>query len=294
LRVDYDLPKGEEKAMSLEKITVSDGAELSAIVEGSGPPLVLVPGWSQSAAEFKHQIEAFSNSRTVIALNMRGHGGNKAPETGYRIQRFAKDLYDVIVAKSLDRADVLGHSMGCSIIYAYHSMFSAERPLGKLILVDEAALIVAKHGMDEEQKLNAGCFLPDLEALGGFMEAVVASNTAEATKEVIRGMFSGAIDESELAWVAEENVKLPRDKAAELLFDHALIDWSSEIKAIRNPALVVGGDASLFPAQSQRWIASQIPGARLEIFGADEGGSHFMFWENPEKFNALVSDFLTG
>ena len=39
-------------------------------------------------------------------------------------------------------------------------------------------------------------------------------------------------------------------------------------------------------------IAVQIPGADCIIFAADEGGSHFMFYENPEKFNAVVEDFL--
>ena len=34
----------------------------------------------------------------------------------------------------------------------------------------------------------------------------------------------------------------------------------------------------------QQWIADQIPGARVEIFEAEEGGSHFMWLENPAKF----------
>jgi non-heme chloroperoxidase len=40
------------------------------------------------------------------------------------------------------------------------------------------------------------------------------------------------------------------------------------------------------------WIASQIPGARLRIFTREEGGSHFMFLENPDLFTAVLRDFL--
>ena len=65
------------------------------------------------------------------------------------------------------------------------------------------------------------------------------------------------------------------------------------IPTIRLPTLVVGGHASIFPAHTQEWIAEQIPGAECVIFDAGEGGSHFMFYENPAKFNAVVETFLS-
>ena len=40
------------------------------------------------------------------------------------------------------------------------------------------------------------------------------------------------------------------------------------------------------------WIASKIPGAKVEIFEVEEGGSHFMFMENPTKFNKIALNFL--
>ena len=57
-------------------------------------------------------------------------------------------------------------------------------------------------------------------------------------------------------------------------------------------SLVVGSEASIFSAESQRWIAEQNPQATVEIFEATDGGSHFMFAENPERFNRVVLDFL--
>ena len=80
--------------------------------------------------------------------------------------------------------------------------------------------------------------------------------------------------------------------AADLLMDHCMLDWRDVIRRIDRPTLVVGGAKSIFPAQSQEWIAAQIPGARVSIFAEEEGGSHFMFYENPQAFNALVRDFL--
>jgi len=44
--------------------------------------------------------------------------------------------------------------------------------------------------------------------------------------------------------------------------------------------------------KSQQWVGSQIPGSRVEIFEESEGGNHFMFMENPEKFNRIVKEFI--
>jgi non-heme chloroperoxidase len=54
---------------------------------------------------------------------------------------------------------------------------------------------------------------------------------------------------------------------------------------------VIGGRVSLIPWKSIAWIAKQVPGAQLEIFEENQGGSHFMFVENPAKFNQIVSTF---
>jgi pimeloyl-ACP methyl ester carboxylesterase len=39
-------------------------------------------------------------------------------------------------------------------------------------------------------------------------------------------------------------------------------------------------------------MGTQIPGAQVVIFETEEGGNHFMFMENPEKFNRIVRDFM--
>jgi pimeloyl-ACP methyl ester carboxylesterase len=61
---------------------------------------------------------------------------------------------------------------------------------------------------------------------------------------------------------------------------------------IHNPTLVIGGRKSYIPWRSQVWISQSIPDSKLEFFEAAEGGGHFMFIENPEKFNQQVLNFL--
>lgn len=89
-----------------------------------------------------------------------------------------------------------------------------------------------------------------------------------------------------------QNLKMPRQYAAALLFDHATNDWRGMLKDINIPTLVVGGKTSLVGWKSQQWVARQIPGAQVVIFEENEGGNHFMFMENPQKFNSLVRNFV--
>ena len=57
-----------------KSFTIKDGANLNYLESGSGEPLVMIHGWSQTAAMFSSQIAAFSSHYRVIAVDMRGHG----------------------------------------------------------------------------------------------------------------------------------------------------------------------------------------------------------------------------
>jgi len=280
--------------MERRSVTVDGGVELSYLEGGTGHPLIMLPGWSQSAAEFERQFDDLTAVARVIAVDHRGHGESSKPEGGYRIQRLAKDLAELIDALGLDRPDVLGHSMGASVLWSYLSMFGSERAPRRLVIVDQAPAVLAQPGWSEQELADYGCLLPEAQALADFEGGVVASDTVETGKEIVRGMFTADIAESDLEWIAAENLKLPRAHAAHLLHDHCVIDWRSDIAAITLPTLVIGAEASIFSAASQRWIAGRIPGAEVDVFPADEGGSHFMFFENPERFNARVSRFLAA
>ena len=268
--------------------------ELSILEGGQGHPLVMLPGWSQSAAEYEGQFEALTKVARVIAVDHRGHGASPAPERGYRIQRLAKDLRDLVDALTLVSFDLLGHSMGCSVIWSYMSMCHVDRPPRKLVLVDQAPAVVGRKGWDETTRANAGCLFSNFDALADFEDAALRATDAKAHADVIRGMFTAEVKEERLLWVAAENLKLPRAHAVHLLHDHCIQDWRETISGIRRPTLVVGAEASVFSVQSQRWIAAQIPDAEVEIFEENDGGSHFMFLENPGRFNARVSAFLTA
>lgn len=278
--------------MKRKSLRIKDGTELSYLEGGTGLPLVMVHGWSQSARVFAGQFEALSKVRRVIALDWRGHGESEKTENGYRICRFAKDLFDFVTGLELAEFDILCHSLGTSVLWSYLAMFGDERSPRKLIFVDEPAALLARPNWSVQTCLDAGAIIDSLESLSNFTDSVRQADTATAHADIMRPMFTSAFPDDKLISIAAENLKLPRRYAATLLEDNCLQDWRNVVKQIRNPVLVVAAEGSPHPLQSQQWITSQIPGAKLEILSENDGGSHFMFVENPERFNDYVLRFL--
>ena len=274
-------------------IPLESGITLSALEGGDGHPLIMIPGWSQTAAEWRLNAEAITSCRRVIALDMRGHGESDTPGHGYRVYRLAKDLHEVLESLALSAVDLMGHSMGCAVIWAYLDLYGPSK-VERLVLVDQAPCMLPRADWDAEEKSRYGCFYEDSSGVDEFAAAVNDSTDLASTVELLKGLFNPCYPEDSLRIVAEENLKFPREHASDLLRDTAFGDWRDVIGRTELPTLVVGGQTSMFPSASQQWISSKIPGSRLEIFTEAEGGSHFMFLENPDLFNAKVLSFLVN
>ncbi len=272
-------------------VEIEGGIKLHYVEAGEGKPLIIIPSWSLTGAWYQHQLQGLSHNRRVIALDMRGHGESSKPENGYRVSRLAADLRAVIEALDLKEVDLMGHSIGSSIIWSYHDLFGDYR-LGRMVFVDQAPSVTAKPDWSPADCVRYGCLLPDLPALAEFYLAVRGAETAEETAPLVARLFSPKLPAADLLHFASEIVKLPRRHASDLLYNHCSLDWRDVIQTIRLETLVVGAEASIFSAESQVWIGEQIPGAQVEIFEEDDGGSHFMCYENPQRFNALVDAFL--
>lgn len=273
--------------------TLSDGTKLAYLDSGRGEPVLLLAGWSQSVAQYKHQFEAFSENHRLIAMDWRGHGQSDKPAGGYRVVRFAQDLRDFVKGLGLADLTVVAHSVGASVVWAYLDAYGSGG-IKRLVFIDKGAAETAKPDWDATTADIRGSSILELSGLSQFYHNVLCSTTVPQTVELLRRLFSQDFSEEELAWVAAENLLMPRPHAAALLWDIALDDWSDLFPCIQLPTLVVGAEASLYSAASQRWIAAQCPNGRAEIFEADDGGSHFMFMENPERFNRAVLDFIAG
>lgn len=273
-----------------KSVTTSDGVRLSYLEAGEGQPFVMIPGWSQTAIQWHHQIEHFAKTHRVVALDMRGHGESEKPDFGYRVYRLAKDVRDVMEALDLTDAVLMGHSMGCSVIWALYDLYGPER-ISALVLVDQSAFLADHPGMGDEERALAGAIFTPAACYDTVM-ALAGPESLAATERFVGGMFTPEAPRDLVAAVIDLNLAFPRHHSGTLIIDHVHNDWRDVIRRITLPTLTVGGRVSLVPWTSVVWQASAIAGAEVEIFEADEGGAHFMFMENPERFNARVDTFL--
>ena len=268
----------------------SDGVQLSYIRQGSGRPIVLIHGWSQCAEQFKHQIEPLSVRYDVIALDQRSHGESQKVPYGLKISRLSKDLYELLTELDLRDVALLGHSMGSSVIWCYIDLFGPER-LSKIILVDQPPFVTSNPHWTQQEVEDSGA----IDTPQKVFDNIAALRSTEA-EQVTRQMIDGALTKHATSetreWIVQCSLKMPRPLAGTLLYNLCHTDWRDLVPRIKLPTLIISGRASFIPWKSQDWIHRQIQGSQFEVFEEAEGGNHFMFIENPEKFNRLVMEYL--
>ena len=108
--------------------------------EGTGPPLVLIHGFSGSAHDFALQIPALAEHRRVLAIDHRGHGlsSNSLDESTYTIDHIVDDVIDWLDHTAIAGPfDILGHSMGGRV--AMRIALARRDLINSLILMDTTA-----------------------------------------------------------------------------------------------------------------------------------------------------------
>jgi non-heme chloroperoxidase len=267
-----------------------DGVQLSYIRRGSGRPVVLIHGWSQCAEEFKHQIGPLSARYDVIAVDQRSHGESQKVFHGLKISRLAKDLFELLAELDLNEVVLLGHSMGSSVIWCYIDLFGSER-LSKIILVDQSPFLTSDPHWTQQELEDSGAIFTTQQVFDT-VAALRSKEAEQVIRQVIDRMVTQHATPEMKEWIVQCNLKMPRHLAGTLMYNHWHIHWRDLIPRIDLPTLIISGRASLIPWKSQEWIHRQIKGSQFEVFEEAEGGKHFMFIENPEKFNRMIMEYL--
>ena len=209
---------------------------------------------------------------------------------GLRISRLSKDLYELVTELDLNGVALLGHSMGACVIWCYIDLFGPER-LSKIILVDQSPFLMTDPYWTQQEVEHSGA-IDTPQKLFDFIASLRGNEAEQLTRQIIDGMLTRHATSEVREWMVRCNLKMPRDFAAALLYNSNHTDWRDLIPRINLPALIISGRASFIPWKSQEWIHRQIKGSQFEVFEESEGGQHFMFIENPEKFNRLVMEYL--
>lgn len=257
------------------------GVTLHYLEQGAGEPLLLVHGLGASTFSFRRNIPDLARDFHVFALDLMGFGYSERPARGdYSQTGHATRLADFIYAVGLDRAVVVGHSMGGAIALRAAAMFP-ER-VERLVLVGSAR-------PNDLRGLSVMRLLRPLTPL----IAAAAYRNPRLPSRVLRSIVydPSRIDEETIeGYVAPMHAKGHLAAFGQLAAD-AGRDQTMRMEDVRQPALIIqGADDRVVPPRVARWLHRRLPNARLEVL--PECG-HLVPEERPAEFDRLVAEFVS-
>ncbi|WP_299492892.1 alpha/beta hydrolase [uncultured Shewanella sp.] len=268
----------------------SDDVKLHYIDKGTGQTLLIVPGFAQSVEQYEKQILGLCDRYRILAIDMRGHGYSQKVNYGYKVARLSKDLFEFINLLKLHNIVLLGHSIGTAVIWTYLELFGFSK-VAKLICMSHPAVMVSNPLWSSVDVEHYGP-LASSNSLMDVVNSFRHGRGDEYSNVMLKRMLSDNISALDRRWLLKSSLKLPREQAADLMYNCFHLDWRDLLPRIMIPTLIVAGRAGLISVSSQLWLHEQIKNSKLVIFEEEEGGKHFMFYENPNKFNQVVDEFI--
>lgn len=124
----------QEGAASASRFALLDGAKVHYESRGEGEEaLVFVHGWMCNGSFWRAQLPAFAEQR-VIVIDLPGHGASDHPDVDYTMDHFARGIDAVLVDAKVEKAVLVGHSMGTPVIRQFYRRHP-EKTLA-LVIVD--------------------------------------------------------------------------------------------------------------------------------------------------------------
>lgn len=254
---------------------VLNGVTTYAEDMGRGEPLVIVHGWAAGRVLWKRHQRAWRARRRVITYDLRGHGdAGKSEKVPYTIPQFADDLLALLDAFGLERASLLGHSMG--------GMICQEFALAHPERVERLILSGTSLGQGNAQSPQAQDML-DMLRNGGFRDFI------EFGADL---WFHGTVPKETIDLGIVAAKRCPEYVARAAM--QGLLEWTARdrIAALRAPTLVLAGaEDATQPEDHTRELAEALPNATLVLL-PDVG--HDCYLEAPEAYAAAVEAFLTA
>jgi pimeloyl-ACP methyl ester carboxylesterase len=252
--------------------------------------VVLIHGITSSSRTWRAVMPALAEHYTVIAPDLLGHGQSAKPRGDYSLGAYASGVRDLLVALGVPRATVVGHSLGGGVAMQFTYQFPDR--VERLVLVDSGGL-----GGEVSLVLRAAT-LPGAE----IVLPLLASRPVRGASAALGGALGrlGLRASADVRGLAEGFDSLG-DGAARRAFVHTArsvidpagqrVDATDRLYLSENiPTLIVWGERDrMIPVEHGRAAHALMPGSRLELF---ERAGHFPFNDEPQRFAALLHDFV--
>lgn len=248
-----------------------NGLQMYYEVHGTGQPLILIHGaFSAIGSSFSKLLPALATERQVIGVEIQGHGHTADIDRPLRVPQLADDIAELIRQLGIERADVLGYSLGGSI--ALHFALRHPELLRKLVLMSIA-----------------------------FKASGIHPGLMDGLGEMKPEMMHGSPWHDEYMRIAPRPEDFNRLFAKKTEMDKALEDVADEaIAGIKAPVLIILGDSDIatpeHAAEMFRKLGGGVfgdmaglPKSQLAIL---PGTMHTGIIDRPEWVGSMVNEFL--
>jgi pimeloyl-ACP methyl ester carboxylesterase len=264
------------------------GAPVNVIEMGEGDPVVFIHGLSGAWVNWLENLPHFAKSHRVIAMDLPGFGHSPMPREKISISGYGKIVDELLDTLGVERAAIVGNSMGGFIGAEIAISFSTR--VERLVLVSAAGLSIEHQRNEPVLKVLER--LDNLLIFGGGWAATrsdVLSRRPRMRRQMM-GLVARHPDQLPAPLIAEQvrgSGKPGFVPALDALTDYPIRDRLSDIEC---PVLVVWGEKDrLVPVRDAHEFGRLIPNARVVVW-PDTG--HVAMFERPGAFNALVDGFL--
>ena len=243
---------------------------------GSGPPVLLVHGWTANRTFWERQVVALRDRHTAVTVDLRGHGESSHPRTGYTVGAMAADLEHLVRALGVPRIALVGWSMGGVIALELAQRLGERVSALGLVCTTAGGLGDAKNPLAEAKRAAE-------------MKTAIAADFRAFVRDFAPQLFKDPHSPL-LSWAIGQMQKTP-PHVAEACFDAFLAaDLRAGAKKLKVPTAVLHGKHdALLPLAHGEDLAKKIPGAELTVF---EQSGHAPHLEEPEAFNAALGKLL--
>jgi len=246
-------------------IKAPDGTRLHCLVAGSGPGVILVPGWLMPAWVWEGQVARLSPSFTVVAPDLRSQGRSGRYRGDHTLALLASDLG--CVRKSLVSGPVtlVGWSLGAQVVLEYLKLKGA-RGVAAVVLVDQPL---------SEQKPATGP--------ASFAERY-RRDPASLVRGFVRGLVVRPRPEEWYEELTADATAVPPASGLSLLRAGKRGPFLPVVAGLRVPVAYVATPALVRECEM---VKAALPPARVEVY---DGTGHALFLDEPDRFAALVAE----
>jgi len=245
-----------------------------------GEALVFIHGWACDLTFWRGQQALYDHpERRALLIDLPGHGSSDKPHRSYPIEFFARAVEAVMRDAQVERAVLIGHSLGGPIAYAFLREFPEKA--SALALVDA---FVSRHmAGPADRAATAAHFAKIARSLQG---AAGERNFAER----VESCFTPPTPPALRAEIRAKMAATPKYVRIAALSSISSLGPPPDDETFDLPAIAI---QAAEPGTQARFelMRSIFPRLQLNIW---EGAGHFLMLEDPQRFNAEVEQFLAA